>query len=89
MLKESRSNICESIINDMFTIAKMFGPEAVMFLSNYDKARISLSLAAVTLEAPIPKITLPDHSFAVARAYKLIPSVYDVCEITSKREVSY
>lgn len=79
----------KSVSDDMLNIAKMFEPEAVTFLSYNNKARIPLGLAAATLQAPILmhleyKIKLPDHSFVVTPARQLIPSVYGVCEITSK-----
>ena len=32
---------------------KLFGPDAVLFMSNDDKARIPLRLAAANLQAPI------------------------------------
>ena len=84
----------KSVSDDMLNIAKMFEPEAVTFLSYNNKARTPLGLAAATLQAPILmhleyKIKLPDHSFVVTPARQLIPSVYGVCEITPKEELSY
>ena len=81
-------------IDDMFSVAKIFGPHALTFLSNDDEATVPLGLAAATLQAPILmhldyKVTLPDHSFVVATSHKLIPSVYGVYEITDNGEVSY
>ena len=38
---------------DMFATAGVFGHDAVTFLSNDDKARVPLGLAAATLQAPI------------------------------------
>ena len=35
------------------------------------------------------KVTLPDHSFVVAPAHKLIPSVYGVCNVSEKGEIQY
>ena len=57
-------------INDMFDVCKLFVPDAVLFMSNDDKARISLGLAAVNLQALILmhmeyKVNLIDHDFVV------------------------
>ena len=78
----------------MFIIPKIFGPEAVTFLSNDDKTRNPLDLDAATLETPILmhleyKVKLPNHSFVATPAHKPILSVYAVCEITWKGEVFY
>ena len=84
----------KSSVDDMFDVAKYFGPEAVNFLSNDDKAKVPLGLAAATLQAPLLmhleyKVTLPDHNFVVAPAHKLIPSVYAVCNVSEKGEVQF
>ena len=84
----------ESVIDDMFTIANMFGPEAATFLSNDNKARIPLGLADSILQTPILmhleyKVALPNHSFVVAPTHKLIESVYGICEIISEGQVFY
>ena len=84
----------KSFIDDLHAICKLFGPSAICFLSNDDKARVPLGLAAASLQAPILmhleyKVRLPDHSFVVAPSHKLIPSVYGVCEVTQKGNVSY
>ena len=83
-----------SFINDMFEVAHLFGPQAVLFLSNDDKARVPLGLAAASLQAPLLmhleyRVRLPDHDFVVGQRHKLIPSVYGVCEINRKGEVTY
>ena len=36
-------------IDDMFVVCKIFGPDAVLFMSNDDKSRIFLGLAAANL----------------------------------------
>lgn len=84
----------KSLIDDMHDICKIFGPSAVLFLSNDDKARVPLGLAAASLQAPILmhleyKVKLPDHSFVVAQRHKLIPSVYGECKVTPNGDVSY
>ena len=35
----------KSVIDDMFDVCKLFGPDAILFMSNDDKAIISLGLA--------------------------------------------
>ena len=67
----------KSVINDIFIIPKIFGPEAVTFLSNDDKTRNPLDLDAATLETPILmhlgyKVKLPNHSFVATPAHKPI-----------------
>lgn len=84
----------KSIVDDMFEIAKLFGPDTCLFLSNDDKARVPLGLACANLQAPILmhmeyQVRLPDHNFVVGERHKLIPSVYGVCKVTPKGDVSY
>lgn len=84
----------KSFVDDMFSIAKLFGPQVVLFLSCDDKAKVPLGLAAANLQAPLImhldyKVSLPDHNFVVASKHKLTPSVYGVCEITQKGDISY
>ena len=40
-------------IDDMFDMCKLFGSDPILFISNDDKARIPLGLAAANLHAPI------------------------------------
>lgn len=82
----------KSFVDDIFSVAKLFGPDAVLFLSNDDKARVPLGLAAANLQAPILmhmeyKVRLPDHSFVVVPKHQLIPSVYAVCDITEHMNI--
>lgn len=84
----------KSFIDDMFQVSEIFGPGAVLFLSNDDKARVPLGLSAANLQAPLLmhlsyKVTLPDHDFVVGQRHKLIPSVYSVCNIKEDGQVSY
>ena len=93
-IKNTDRLFAKSVIDDMFAVAKMFGQHVVSFLSNDDKARVPLGLAAANLQAPILmhleyKVILPDHLFVVAPAHKLIPSVYGICNVTPKGDVSY
>ena len=43
----------KSFIDNLQEICKLFGPSCVLFLSNDDKARVPLGLAAASLQAPI------------------------------------
>ena len=84
----------KSFIDDMCEVAKLFGLHAVLFISNDNKAKVSLRLAAATVQTPLLmpleyKIRLPDHSFVVATRHKWNPSVYGVCGVNLKGEVTY
>ena len=83
----------KSFVDDMFEVAKIFGPHATQFVSNDDKAKVPLGLAA-NLQAPLLmhleyEVRLPDHDFVVGSRHKLTPSVYGVCTINSKGKVTY
>ena len=43
----------KSFIDDMREVAKLFSPHAVLFISNDDKVKVPLGLAAATLQAPL------------------------------------
>ena len=84
----------KSFINDMREVAKLFGPHSVLFISNDDKAKVLFGLAAATLQALLLmhleyKVKLPDSSFAVTTPHKLNLSVYGVCNVNLKGEVTY
>ena len=84
----------KSFIDDMREVAKLFALYTVLFISNDDKAKDPLGLAAPTLQAPLLmhleyKVKLPDHSFVVATRHKLNPSVYGICDVNLKGEVTY
>ena len=84
----------KSFTDDMKDLDLLFGPEAMVYLSNDDKARVPLGLAAANLQAPILmslsyKVRLPDHDFAVGTRHKLIPSVYAECKVLDTGKVSY
>ena len=79
----------KSFFDDMMSVSELLGSNVVNFLSNDDKARIALGLAAATLQAPILmhldyRVQLPDHDFVIGTKHKLIPSVYGVCDISPK-----
>ena len=74
---------------DDMSISELLGSNVVNFLSNDDKARVALGLAAASLQAPILmhldyRVRLPDHDFVIGTKHKLIPSVYGLCDIAPK-----
>ncbi|KAJ6643287.1 hypothetical protein Bhyg_08245, partial [Pseudolycoriella hygida] len=57
------------------------GPKQVCFISQDDKSRVNIGLAAAQLQAPVImhveyRVSLPDHDWVVAPRHKFIPSVY-------------
>ena len=84
----------KSFIDHVREVAKLFGPQPLLFISNDEKAKVPLGLAAATLQASLLmhleyKVKLKDHSFVVATHHKLNPSVYGVCDFNLKGEVTY
>ena len=84
----------KSFINNMFKVGKLFGFRTVWFTSNNNKVKVPLVLAALTLPATILmhleyKVRLPDHNIVVGTPHNLIRSVYGVCDINLKGEVTY
>ena len=78
----------------MFKVGKLFGFRTVWFTSNNNKVKVPLVLAALTLPAPILmhleyKVRLPDHNIVVGTPHNLVRSVYGVCDINLKGEVTY
>ena len=73
----------------MMLISELLGSNVVNILSNDDKARVALGLAAASLQAPILmhldcRVCFPDHDFVIGTKHKLIPSVYGLCDIAPK-----
>ena len=67
-------------------LVKIFGKEAVTYMSIDDKVRVPISLTAVTKQAPLMmdldyRVKLPDHDFVKGSGHKLIPSVFPHCLI--------
>ena len=92
--KNANRMFAKSFIDDLHEICTLFGPSTVWFLSNDNKARLPLGLAAASLQSPILmhleyKVKLADHNFVVAQCHKLISSVYGVCEVKPNSDVSY
>ena len=82
----------KSFIDDLHEICILFELSTVLFLTDHDKVRVSLGLAAASLQSPIImhleyKVRLADHNFVVAQHQKLTPSVYGVCEVKSNGDV--
>ena len=62
-------------IDHLKTLAETFGADAMLFLSQDDKARVPLGLPAARKQAPLLmyhdyKISLPDHDFVIASGHK-------------------
>ena len=79
----------KAFFNNMLSISELLGSNVVNFLSNDDKARVTLGLAAASLQAPILmhldyRVRLPDHDFLIGTKHKFIPSVYGLCDIAPK-----
>ena len=84
----------KSFCDDMKDLDLLFGRDAMIFLSNDDKARIPLGLTTASKQAHMLmslryKVRLPDHDFTIANKHKLIPSVMAECEILDDGKVSY
>ncbi|KAJ6642919.1 hypothetical protein Bhyg_07875, partial [Pseudolycoriella hygida] len=72
---------CTASIRSVEELSSFLGPNEVLFMSNDDKARVTIGLTAAKHQAPMLmhveyKITLPDHDWVVAGKHKLIASVY-------------
>ena len=93
--KKNRDRMfAKSFTDDMRCLDLLFGPDAMNYVSNDDKARVPLGLAAANLQSPILmsldyKVRLNDHDFAIGNRHKLIPSVYCECEIAPNGKVTY
>ncbi|KAJ8896472.1 hypothetical protein PR048_001816, partial [Dryococelus australis] len=77
---------CVASIRSLETVASVLGPHSVNFLSQDDKARVTIGLVAANKQAPLVrhveyKVWLPDHDFVIASRHKLIPSMYALCEV--------
>jgi len=83
-----------SFVNDIQQLEELFGPDQILFLSNDDKARVPIGLAAATLQSPLLMhlewaVRLPDHDFVVGPRHKLTPSVIAVCNLKENGSLSY
>ena len=64
----------KSFIDDMFDVTKLFGLDAVLFMSNDDKTRIPVEAnlqASILMEVEY-KVKLIDHDNVVGPQHKLI-----------------
>ncbi|CAG8626371.1 10680_t:CDS:2 [Dentiscutata erythropus] len=68
-------------------MVSVLGPRNVLVVSQDDKVRIPLGLAAANKQdSPILmrleyRVKLPDHNWVVAERHKLIPSVYAILNV--------
>ena len=79
----------KSLQDDMQALESLFGPDAILYLSNDDKARVAIGITAANKQASMVmnveyKVRLLDHDFCIAPRHTLIPSVYAVCNIDPK-----
>ena len=70
----------------MQALESLFGPDAILYLSNDDKARVAIGITAANKQASMLmkvdyKVRILDHDFVIAPKHTLIPSVYAVCNI--------
>ena len=84
----------KSFMDDLFDVCELFEPKSVLILSTDDKARVKLSLVAVSLKSPMLismdyKVLSPYHSFVVGERHSIILSVYGVCDIDEKDCLTY
>jgi hypothetical protein len=87
------THFARATIRQLLNLAVIIGYKAVFVLSQDDKARVPLGLAAANKQAPILmhlhyRVSLPDHDWVVASRHKLIPSVYAALDI-GKDAVGY
>ena len=78
----------------MLEVGKLFASYVVLFISNANKFKVPMGLDAANLQTPIlmhleDKVRLPDHNLVVGTQRNLIPSVYRLCDINLKVEVTY
>jgi hypothetical protein len=77
---------CTTTIRHLEQIASMLGPKEVIFMSQDDKARVSIGVTAAVKQKQMLmhlqyRVSLPDHDWVKASKHKLIPSVYGLMEI--------
>ena len=76
-------------------LAELFSNEHVFFLSQDDKARVSIGFPLSMIQEVMLihleyKVSLPDHDFAIKKQDKLIPSVHASCKHQKNdRPISY
>ncbi|CAG7734334.1 unnamed protein product, partial [Allacma fusca] len=75
-------------------IGEIIGDQSVCVISQDDKSRVPLGLAAASKQAPILmhmeyQVSLPDHDWVVASRHKLIPSVYAGMSFNSQGKMTY
>lgn len=88
--KHVDTEFCKAGIRYLEGIASSLGPEEVIFLSQDDKARVPIGIAAANKQAPLLmhteyRVRLHDHDWVVADKHKLIPSVYAFVEVEKNK----
>ena len=84
----------KSFLDDLKSLDLLFGPDALLYLSIDDKARVPIGLAAANKQSPLLmhleyKVRLADHDFMVGSKHTLIPSVIAVCNVLPNGKISY
>ena len=74
------TNFAKATINALEELAGLLGPREVTFHSQDDKAKVPIGITAASKQAPLLmhmeyKVILPNHDYAMASQYNLIPSV--------------
>ncbi|CAG8754598.1 5777_t:CDS:2 [Dentiscutata erythropus] len=84
------THFCAALIRNIKEIVSLLGPKSALVISQDDKARIPLGLAAANKQAPILmrleyRVELLDHDWVVAKKHKQIPSVYAILDIQESK----
>ena len=87
------AHFASATIRYLKDIAVLLGPKTSFVLSQDDKARVPLGLAAANKQSPILmhlnyRVRLPDHDWVVATGHKLVPSIYAALDV-GKEHVGY
>ena len=78
-----------STIRQLEQVAGFLGPDKVAFHSQDDKANVPIGLTAENKQTPLVmhveyKLKFLDHDFAVAKQYKMVPSVIGDMHVKAK-----
>lgn len=76
------------------SIAKFFGSEACLYISQDDKASVPIGKTAAKIQSPLlmsmrARVRISDHDFPVGSRHLLVPSVMAHCEIEKSSGVTY
>ncbi|KAG5672151.1 hypothetical protein PVAND_002304 [Polypedilum vanderplanki] len=75
------AKFCSSTINNLYELASFLGNNEVSLISQDDKAKVPIGIAAAHHQAPLLmnleyRVKLPDHDWIVAEKHKLTPWSY-------------